>query len=180
MTFHVKSKDFNMKIVRKQKKKSKKKQRLEQPKKQYKRWKIRSKKYSDYPYIITVSFFRRNVFLTASDLQGRIKVWTNAGRWGFKGRNKKEYMAIVTVAENFFRKVANFGIRFVFLKFKNFRNPRAAIKKAIRKHKRKKNSRLRLKYLGIWTELHVSFNGCRRKKLRRKRFRRRPRHIRLK
>lgn len=158
-----------MKVIRKQKK-QKQKVRVVNKKQQTQLWKVRKKKYSAYPYVITISFFRTNVFLTASDLRGRIKYWTNAGRLGFKGSEKTAYMAIVTVAEAFFKKIRNSRIKYVFLKFKNFRRPRAAIKKVIRKLKKEKYRKLR--YLGIWTELHVSFNGCRRKKLRRKRQKR--------
>ena len=38
----------------------------------------------------------------------------------------------------------------------------------------------KIRFLGIWTELHVSFNGCRKRKDRRKRSRRRAKRIRLK
>lgn len=212
-----------MKVVRKEKlnKKKKQKQIIEQ-KKIYTPWKVRSKKYSEYPYIVTVSFFRKNVFLSASDLRGRIKYWTNAGRLGFKGGDKTQYMAIVTVAESFFKKLTRYGIRDVFLKFKNYKRPRNAIKKAIRnlkltgskrrkkykiirrlkwkwvpikgKNGKKKNKRIqvwmtmkkkrkgvrKVRFLGIWTELHVSFNGCRNKKQRRKRHRRKAKRIHLK
>lgn len=210
-----------MKIVRKEKiiKNKKQKQVIEQ-KKVYTPWKVRSKKYSEYPYIVTVSFFRKNVFLSASDLRGRIKYWTNAGRLGFKGGDKTQYMAIVTVAESFFKKLTRYGIRDIFLKFKNYKRPRNAIKKAIRNLKltgsrrRKKNQTIRrwkwqwvpikgkktkkrmrilmnikktrklkgfrkVRFLGIWTELHVSFNGCRNKKQRRKRHRRKAKRIHL-
>ena len=205
-----------MRVVRKEKKNKKQKQIVEQKKKVYIPWKVRSKKYSKYPYIITVSFFRKNVFLSASDLRGRIKCWTNAGRLGFKGADKTQYMAIVTVAESFFKRLTRYGIRDVFVKFKNYKRPRHAIKKAIknlklagRKGRRRRNknktlqnwkwqtrylkgkrirekvffkapqNRRKIRFLGIWTELHVSFNGCRNKKHRRKRQRRRAKRIRL-
>ena len=202
-----------MKVIRKEKKSKKQKQRSELKKKIYNPWKVRSKKYSEYPYVVTVSFFRKNLFLSASDLRGRIKFWTNAGRLGFKGADKTQYMAIVTVAEKFFKKLIRYGIRDVFLKFKNYKRPRNAIKKAIKnlelagpqtkqkfknwkwitklvKGKRKRikiwtqnssrtNSVRKVRFLGIWTELHVSFNGCRNKKQRRKRQRRRAKRIRI-
>jgi hypothetical protein len=37
-----------------------------------------------------------------------------------------------------------------------------------------------MRFLGIWTELHISFNGCRKKKQRRKRSKRHTKRIRLK
>jgi ribosomal protein S11 len=123
-----------MRVVRKEKKnKNKNKKQVVEQKKVYIPWKIRSKKYSEYPYIVTVSFFKKNVFLSASDLRGRIKYWTNAGRLGFKGRDKTQFLALITIAQNFFKKLTRYGIRDVFLKFKNFKRTRYAIKKAIRK-----------------------------------------------
>lgn len=211
-----------MKIVRKEKKNKKNKTvnvNVKTP--DYTLWKVREKKYSEYPYIVTVSFFRKNVFISASDLRGRIKLWTNAGRFKFKGADKIQYLAIVEVAQKFFKKLLNYGIRDIFLKFSNFRRPRAAIRKAIRSLKlggkkrkyaykprkkwvnvetkikingkirtrikkiqktfwRRKRGNRKLRFLGIWTELHISFNGCRNKKQRRKRHRRRAKRIRLK
>jgi ribosomal protein S11 len=155
-----------MKIRRKQQLKSS--LRKEQLKPFHSTWIPRSRKYSKYPYLLTISFFRSNVFLTASDFQGRIKVWTNAGRSGFKGRVKTDYMALITVTEHFLKRLYKFGIRYVFFKFKNFRRGRFAIRKAFRRNKRK----YRFRFLGVWTELHISFNGCRNKKCRRKRKRR--------
>lgn len=196
-----------MKITRKEKKNNKIKQRLDIKKGTYTPWKVRSKKYSKYPYIITVSFFRKNLFLSVSDICGRIKLWTNAGRLGFKGTDKTQYLSVVTIAEKFFKKLIRYGIRDVFLKFNNYKRSRHAIKKAIKKLKlapkrkkyQKKQGKLvwvtingkkkrimkygkprKIRFLGIWTELHVSFNGCRKRKDRRKRSRRRAKRIRLK
>lgn len=198
-----------MKVTRKEKKNKKQKQRVDIKKGIYNPWKVRSKKYSEYPYIITVSFFRKNVFLSASDLRGRIKLWTNAGRLGFKGADKTQYLSVVTVAEKFFKKLMRYGIRDVFLKFNNYKRSRFAIKKAIKKLKlpgsrryrslvkrwvwRKVNGKRKrvqelvkpkgkrkIRFLGIWTELHVSFNGCRKRKDRRKRQRRKAKRIRIK
>ncbi len=184
-----------MRITRREKKNKKQKQRLEAKKKIYSPWKGRSKKYSEYPYVVTVSFFRKNLFLSASDLCGRIKYWISAGRGGFKGKDKQNHLAIVTIAEKFFSKLVRYGIRDVFLKFKNYKRNRYAIRKAIRKKKllgarrrrrfkwkgRKKiRGNRKMRFLGIWTELHISFNGCRKKKQRRKRSKRHTKRIRLK
>lgn len=197
-----------MKVIRKQKKNKKQKQKILGTKELYNPWQGRSKQYSEYPYIVTVSFFRKNVFLSASDITGKIKLWINAGRLGFKGADKIQYIAVIAVAEKFFKRLVRYGIRHVFLKFKNYKRPRAAIKKAIKKLRltkvkkfpatrktvwkklkgryrkitqwvRGKRIPSKLHFLGIWTELHVSFNGCRKKKQRRKRHRRRARVIRL-
>lgn len=161
-----------MKVRRKQNKKLKNKGRKEQPK-HYKRWLARPQKYSRFPYLITVSEFRRNIFLTAADFQGHIKFWTNAGRAGFKGRNKTEAVAITSLTKTFFKKVWDYGIRTVFLKFKHCKRAHHAVKKALRTNRFTHKNFLKL--LGVWTELNLSFNGCRRKKLRRKKRRRRAR-----
>jgi ribosomal protein S11 len=77
-------------------------------------------------------------------------------------------MALITVTTNFLKRLYKYGIRYVFFKFKNYRRGRFAIRKTLRRFKRK----FRFKFIAIFTEVHVSFNGCRKKKLRRKRKRR--------
>jgi hypothetical protein len=38
-----------------------------------KRWVTRKKTFSPYPYIITIGFYRRNVFFTVADILGHTK-----------------------------------------------------------------------------------------------------------
>ena len=38
-----------------------------------KRWALRKKTFSPYPYVITVSNYKSNVFFTAADIQGKTK-----------------------------------------------------------------------------------------------------------
>ena len=131
-----------------------------------KRWVTRKKTFSPYPYIITISYYRSNIFFTVADIQGKTKAWISTGRGGFKNKDKTTYMAIVKVAELFFKKVWSLGIRRVILRFKNLyrRGTRSAIRNSIKKIRH----RYSLKYLGILAEAQIAFNGCRKKKLRRK------------
>ena len=131
-----------------------------------KRWSVRKRTPSPYPHLITISYSRTNVFFLVADIKGHTKGWLSTGRLGFKNKDKTTYMAIVRVTELFWKKVWTLGIRTVFLRFKNVskRSTRSAIKKGLRKIRRI----YPLKYLGIFANLRVSFNGCRRKKKRRK------------
>lgn len=121
-----------MRIVRREKKNKKQKLGAEKIKTEYNIWKARPKKYSEYPYVVTVSFFRRNIFISASDIRGRIKLWSNTGRLGFVGNDKKQYIALIDTAKRFFENLVRYGIRDIFLKFNNFKRTRYAIRKAIK------------------------------------------------
>ena len=146
------------------KKKQNKKIRLVQKTPIRNHWVARKKKFSNYPYVITVSHYRRNVFFTAANLRGQTKLWISSGRCGFHGRNKINKMAVITVANIFFKKVRNYGIRFVILKYKNYNKNRWQIQKVLKKLKKKRY----FKILGFFIETQITFNGCRTKKKRRK------------
>ena len=130
------------------------------------RWVIRKKTISPYPYLITISYYKSNVFFTVADINGHTKGWTSTGRVGFKNKDKTTYMALVRVTELFYKKIWSLGVRRAILKFRNLskRGPRAAIRNGLRKIRRL----YPVKYLGLLAETQVSFNGCRRKKKRRK------------
>lgn len=145
-------------------KRNKKKLRISQKLPVRKRWVTKNKTFSDNPYVITVSHYRRNIFFTASDIEGHTKLWVNSGRCGFKGREKTNKMAVLTVANVFFKKLRLFGIKEAIFKFKNFNKNRWHIRKAIRRFRWKR----RLKLLGFFIETQISFNGCRTKKKRKK------------
>jgi len=130
------------------------------------RWIIRKKTISPYPYLITISYYKSNVFFTVADIKGHTKGWTSTGRVGFKNKDKTTYMALIRVIEIFYKKVWNVGVRCAILKLRNLskRGPRAAIRNSLRKIRRL----YPIKYLALLAETQVSFNGCRRKKKRRK------------
>ena len=146
------------------KNKKNKKIRLIQKNTVRKRWIAKKKTFSRYPYVITVSRYRRNIFFTAANLKGQTKLWTSSGRCGFYGRNKINKMAILTVGNLFFQKVLSSGIRYVIFKYKNYSKNRWQIRKVLKKIKEKR----RLRILGFLVETQITFNGCRTKKKKRK------------
>ena len=131
-----------------------------------KRWITRKKTISPYPYLLTISYYKSNVFFTVADIKGHTKGWTSTGRMGFKNKDKTTYMALIRVTELFYKKVWSLGVRRAILKFRNLskRGPRAAIRNGLRKIRRL----YPVKYLGLLAETQISFNGCRKKKKRRK------------
>ena len=126
----------------------------------------RKKISSPYPYIITVSYYKTNVFFSVADIEGQTKAWTSTGRSDFKNKDKTTYMAVIRVTELFYRKLWNLGIRRVLFQLKNLRkrNTRFAVKNGIRKIRRS----ISLKYMGFFARTQIAFNGCRKKKKRRK------------
>ena len=156
--------DMRKKKINFKKQKKNKKVRLVQKKQILKRWIPKKKTYSNAPYVITVSFFRRNIFWTAANIRGQTKLWTNSGRCGFSGRNKINNMAIVTVGNTFFEKVLKHDIKFVIFKFQNYNRKRWQVRKVLKKFRKKRKFRV----LGFLTETKISFNGCRVKKKKKK------------
>lgn len=146
------------------KKNNKKKMRTSQKLPVRNRWVSRNQKFSSNPYVITVSHYRRNIFFTVSDIEGHTKLWVNSGRCGFKGRDKTNKMAVLTIANLFFKRLCLSGIKKAIFKYKNFNKNRWQIRKAIRRFHWKR----RLKLLGFFIQNQISFNGCRAKKKRRK------------
>jgi small subunit ribosomal protein S11 len=119
---------------------------------------------SKLPYIVVITKTPNNIFLTATDFLGNTKVWESSGRCGFKGKSKTAYMAVVTTTEEFFKKVWHFGIRYIFLKTKGFLGPRKNLKKIIDITLKK----FPFKFIGVEAKTSVAFNGCKKKKRKRK------------
>lgn len=208
-----------MRIKRKQKK-GKPKNIIQKSKLNKEKWKKKRKKYSKYPYLITISVLRKNVYLSACNLKGHIKLWTNTGCLQFKNKEKTNFFAIITTSQLFFKNLLRYGIRDIFIKFNGYQRARFAIRKVIKLLKLPKSKRRlvwqekeytkmefnkkylkskkvdkyikvtkikryttwakrkrKVRFLGIWTELNISFNGCRKKKLKRKRKRRYKKRI---
>jgi len=155
----MRKKKINYKKIRKNKK-----IRLIQKNTIRKQWVTKKKTFSASPYVITFSHYRRNIFFTAANLKGQTKLWINSGRCGFHGRNKINKMAFLTVVDTFFKKVANFGIKYVIFKYKNYNKNRWQMQKTLRKLNKKR----RLKILGFYISTQIPFNGCRSKKKKRK------------
>ena len=167
-----------MKLKKKKKSKLEKKRKRKKTnypgrtRKTSKRWISRIPKYSKLPYLITISFKRKNIFLTASDFKGRIKVWTSAGRVGFKNQDKIQHYSVITITAQFLKQLFKFGITQCFLKLKNFHRNWYAFRKLI--HRRKRDKELKLRFIALFIQLSINFNGCRRKKVRRSKPRRFP------
>lgn len=128
-------------------------------------WMKRSFYYSPYPYLLIVSCFRRNVFFNVTNYKGQTKHWTSSGRSGFKGKTRIEHMALITVTENFMKKIWNQGIRHLLLVFKNYNIKHKAIVRGIKLNLKKKYS---VKFISLTIQMQNVFNGCRNKKKRRR------------
>jgi ribosomal protein S11 len=128
------------------------------------RRKVQKKTFSPYPYIMTVSYYKSNVFFTVADIEGHTKIWTSSGRSGFKSKDKTTYMAVVRVMSLFLKKVWAIGIRHMILKFRNLYTLEASF--AVRFILRKFRQRYLFKYLGFIIQNQMAFNGCRKKKRR--------------
>lgn len=128
-------------------------------------WIKRLFKHSAYPYLLVVSCFRRNIFLNVTNYKGQTKHWTNSGSFSFKGKTKKEHMALVTVTYNFFKRISSLGIRQLMVIFKNYSFRHRAIIQGI---KLALSEYYFMKFLSVTLKIHNVFNGCRSKKERRK------------
>jgi hypothetical protein len=75
-------------------------------------------------------------------------------------------MAVLRVTGLFLKKVWTLGIRHIILKFRNLykRQARFAVRSSLRKFKK----RYVFKYMGFLIQRKTAFNGCRKKKERRK------------
>jgi hypothetical protein len=73
-------------------------------------------------------------------------------------------MAISTVANVFFKKLLNSGIKCAIFRYKNYNKNRFQIQKVLKKLKQRR----RLQLIGFLIETQIAFNGCRTKKKRRK------------
>ena len=156
--------------MRKGKKLKSKKKKIFQTKKPksltiQKAWFKKPFKYSFYPYLFIISSFRRNIFFNVTNYKGQTKCWTSSGRFGFKGKTKMAHMAIISVTEKFIKKLWSYGIHHVLLIFKNYKPQHRAILRGIKQSLQKKNA---LKFLSLTIKTTLVFNGCRRKKERRR------------
>lgn len=116
------------------------------------------------PHIVVITKTPNNIFIAATDFSGKVKIWESSGRCGFRGKSKTAYMAVVTTTEEFFKKVWQSGIRFIFLRTKGFLGPRRNLKKIVDLTLKK----YPFKFIGIEIRSAVSFNGCKKKKRKRK------------
>jgi ribosomal protein S11 len=129
-------------------------------------WIKRTFRHSLYPYLLVISSFRRNVFFNVTNFKGQTKCWTSSGRCGFVGRNRINHMALITVTEKFIERISNQGIRRLILIFKNYSHSHRAIVRGIKRSLKERKASI--KFLGLTLKTQNVFNGCRRKKRRRR------------
>jgi ribosomal protein S11 len=124
-------------------------------------------------YIIDISFSRSNTFLQVSDSSGKLKFFSSAGYFNVKGRKSKKsrfnvfkhFYSILTAKLKFLRNKP------IALHLKNVSYQKSWV---IRKLKTK----FFIKIIKIFNLF--PFNGCRRKKIRRKKFKKRIKRTRTK
>lgn len=115
-------------------------------------------------YLLTITFFRRNIFLVACNIKGEIKICLSSGQLGYKNKNKIAFVPVSETTKKFLRLVWRLGIRRVIIRYKGYHRIRKAFIKAFRTSQKKN----RLNVLAFLTITHNAFNGCRQKKQRRR------------
>ena len=126
-------------------------------------FKMLPKKSSLVTYIINISFLRTNVTLQVMDVTGKLKFFCSAGSVNFKGKQKRARLLVLNRLINFFiSRVKFLKGKPIGLHLKNVGNTKFLI---IRKLKHKFFIKI------IKTFELFPHNGCRKKKLRRKRIR---------
>ena len=113
-------------------------------------------------YIITISFLKANTTIHISDTKGNLKAFYSAGNVGLTGKQKrKRRIAISKLISLILKKTTFLGSKPVALHLKNVNFYKNLI---VRKLKRN----LYLKIIKIFNQ--APYNGCRKKKLRRKKY----------
>lgn len=113
-------------------------------------------------YIIDITFSKSNTFLNVMDSSGKLKFFSSAGHFSLKGKNKKFRF-------NVFKNI----YRILLTKLKFLKNkPIALHLKNVGANKfwiiKKLKTKFFIKVVRIFNLF--SFNGCRKKKVRRKKF----------
>ena len=113
-------------------------------------------------YIMTISFLKANTTIHVSDTQGNLKVFYSAGDVGLTGKQKrKRRIAISKLISLVLKKATFLGPKPIALHLKNVNFYKNLI---VRKLKRN----LYIKIIKIFNQ--APYNGCRKKKLRRKKY----------
>ena len=111
-------------------------------------------------YIITISFLKANTTIHVSDIQGNLKLFYSAGSVNLSGKQKrKRRIAISKLIPLLLKKATFLGTKPVALHLNNVNFYKNLI---VRKLKRN----LYIKTIKIFNQ--TPYNGCRKKKLRRK------------
>ena len=158
----------NLKKVKKLSKKQEKQAKIAEFKKLY----LKNKKtrrlivHWNVIYHININFLRSNLFMNLQELQGRNIWWTSSGLLGFKGRKKNKYDGVLGHVIKFMRRISFIGNIYPFAIWKGVprRRFRTIYKAFVYAHK---NFPL-MNWLGSIAYIYIPFNGCRRRKLKRR------------
>ena len=113
-------------------------------------------------YVITISFLKANTTIHVSDTHGNLKIFYSAGDVGLSGKQKRKRRIAISKLISLVLKKANFlGPKPIALHLKNVNFYKNLI---VRKLKRN----LYIKIIKIFNQ--APYNGCRKKKLRRKKY----------
>nr|YP_010133767.1 ribosomal protein S11 [Nitzschia supralitorea]QWM93257.1 ribosomal protein S11 [Nitzschia supralitorea] len=113
-------------------------------------------------YIINISFLKANTTIHVSDIQGNLKFFYSAGSVELTGKQKrKRRIALSKLISLLLKKATFLGSKPIALHLKNVNFYKSLI---VRKLKRN----LYIKIIKIFDQ--TPYNGCRKKKLRRKKY----------
>ena len=113
-------------------------------------------------YVINISFLKANTTIHVSDTQGNLKLFYSAGSVALTGKQKKKRRIAVSKLISLLLKKANFlGQKPIALHLNNVNFYKNLI---VRKLKRN----LYIKIIKIFNQ--TPYNGCRKRKLRRKKY----------
>jgi small subunit ribosomal protein S11 len=113
-------------------------------------------------YVINISFLKANTTIHVSDIQGNLKFFYSAGSVDLSGKQKRKRRIAISKLISLLLKKANFlGQKPLALHLNNVNFYKNLI---VRKLKRN----LYIKIIKIFNQ--IPYNGCRKKKLRRKKY----------
>lgn len=117
-------------------------------------------------HYLFINFLGSNLFMNLQEIHGRSRWWTSSGLFGFKGRKRISYHSILGHVIKFIRRIAFAGNIYPFLVWKGIpKKHYRAVLKAIRYSKKQFPE---ISWQGSLAYLYIPFNGCRRRKLKRK------------
>ncbi len=130
--------------------------------KRIKRFK-RKKQLKKTPYVVHMSAYRRNLFIHLRTLGGILLYSLSTGHFGYKGRNKTAFLAVVELVSVFLKRIKVKKINHIFFWFTQFTYYRRPFKKALKTSKQFYKPFV----FGFYYKIKQQFNGCRYRKRRR-------------
>lgn len=116
-------------------------------------------------HFVNINFCRSNFFMNLHEIMKGSLWGASSGLFGFKGRKRNKYHSVVAHIIRFIRRISFFSDIYPILLWKGV--PRR-LYRAVLKTFKFTNCSNELSWQGIIAYLFISFNGCRRKKLKRK------------